>query len=230
MSFRKGASRLISPNAPRFAPGGPGIEPRWTRGTKAAIGTAYSTSSRVWYTLDDSCVTEVYYPTIYSRTIRDLQFLVTDGENFFHDERRNCVEEIDCISEAALAFSATNREKNGLYTIHKTILGDPHQNCLLIETYLEAPPELLSKLRMYVLCAPHLEIGGWHNNGEVLRLDGHTVLVASKSDTWLVICATGSVTEWFCRYVRGYDGLTGLADNYLLDWQYDAVLDGNIAF
>jgi len=220
---------LIPSNSPRFAPGGPGIEPRWTRGTKAAIGTAYSTSSRVWYTLDDSCVTEVYYPTIDSPQIRDLQFLVTDGENFFHDERRNFVGEIDCIAEAALGFSATNREKNGLYTIHKTILGDPHQNCLLIETYLEAPPELLSKLRMYVLCAPHLEIGGWHNNGEVLRLDGHTVLVASKGDTWLVIGATVPFTDCSCGYVGVNDGWTDLADNYRLDWQYDAVLDGNIA-
>src|SRR5437867_5801507 len=26
------SSRLISPNVPRLAPGGPGIEPRWTRG------------------------------------------------------------------------------------------------------------------------------------------------------------------------------------------------------
>ena len=137
--------------------------------------------------------------------------------------------EIDCISEAALGFSATNREKNGLYTIHKTILGDPHQNCLLIETYLEAPPELLSKLRMYVLCAPHLEIGGWHNNGEVLRLDGHTVLVASKGDTWLVIGATVPFTDCSCGYVGVNDGWTDLADNYRLDWQYDAVLDGNIA-
>jgi len=31
----------------RRAPGGPGIEPRWTHGSKAAVGTAYSTSSHV---------------------------------------------------------------------------------------------------------------------------------------------------------------------------------------
>ena len=220
---------MSSPNIPRFAPGGPGIEPRWTRGTKAAVGTAYSTSSRVWYTLDDGCVTEVYYPTIDSPQIRDLQFLVTDGENFFHDERRNFVGEIDCISEAALGFTATNREKEGRYSIHKTILGDPHQNCLLIQTHLDAPPELLPKLRMYVLCAPHLEIGGWHNNGEVLRFDGHTVLVAHKGNTWLVIGATVPFTECSCGYVGVNDGWTDLADNYRLDWQYDAVLDGNIA-
>ena len=76
-------------DSPSFAPGGPGIEPRWTRGAKVAAGTAYSTSSRVWYTLDAGCVTEVYYPTIDSPQIRDLQFLVTDGVTFFHDERRN---------------------------------------------------------------------------------------------------------------------------------------------
>ena len=46
----------------RRAPGGPGIEPRWTHGAKVAVGTAYSTSSRVWYTLDAGCVTEVFYP------------------------------------------------------------------------------------------------------------------------------------------------------------------------
>ena len=213
----------------RFAPGGPGIEPRWTRGTKVAVGTAYSTSSRVWYTLDYGCVTEVYYPTIDSPQIRDLQFLVTDGESFFHDERRNFVGQIDCISEAALGFEAINHEKDGRYSIHKTILGDPHQNCLLVQTELHAPPELLPRLKMYVLCAPHLEIGGWHNNGEILRLEGKTVLVAYKGDTWLAIAATIPFTDCSCGYVGVNDGWTDLADNYRLDWQYDAVRDGNIA-
>ena len=109
----------------RFAPGGPGIEPRWTRGAKVAAGTGYSTSSRVWYTLDAGCVTEVYYPTIDTPQIRDLQFLVTDGETFFHDERRNFDTEIDCISKAALGFEITKQEKEGRYRIHKTVLGDP---------------------------------------------------------------------------------------------------------
>ena len=117
---------MTNPGSPTVAPGGPGIEPRWTRGAKVAVGTAYSTSSRVWYTLDHGCITEVYYPTIDSPQIRDLQFLITDGETFFHDERRNSVGEIDCVSEAALGFEVINREKEGRYTIYKTIVGDPH--------------------------------------------------------------------------------------------------------
>jgi glucoamylase len=216
-------------NSPSYAPGGPGIEPRWTHGSKVATGTAYSTSSRIWYTLDAGCVTEVYYPTIDSPQIRDLQFLVTDGETFFHDERRNFETEIDCISEAALGFEVNKSEKEGRYRIHKTILGDPHQNCLLMRTRIDAPVELLTKLRVYVLCAPHLEIGGWHNNGQVLRLSERDLLVAYKGNTWLVIGATVPFTECSCGFVGVNDGWTDLAHNYQLDWQYDMALDGNIA-
>jgi glucoamylase len=211
------------------APGGPGIPPRWTRGGKLAVGTAYSTSSRVWYTHDCGCLTEVYYPTIDSPQIRDLQFLVTDGATFLHDERRNFRAEIDCLSEAALGFEVTNHENDGRYRIHKTILGDPHQNCVLIRTRLEAPAELLSRLRMYVLCAPHLEIGGWHNDGQVLDIGGHTLLTAHKGGTWLVIGASVPFIEWSCGYVGVNDGWTDLADNYRLDGRYDSALDGNIA-
>jgi glucoamylase len=212
-----------------LAPGGPGIEPRWTRGAKIAVGTAYSTSSRVWYTVDRGCLTEVYYPTIDTPQIRDLQFLFTDGETFFHDERRHFRGEIDCVSEAALGFEVTNEEKEGRYRIHKTILGDPHQNSVLIRTHLEAPQELLSTLRMYVLCAPHLEIGGWHNNARVVEIKGRRFLAANKGGTWLVIGATVPFTDCSCGYVGVNDGWTDLADNYRLDWQYDAALDGNVA-
>ncbi len=200
-----------------IAPGGPGIEPRWTRGAKVAVGTAYSTSSRVWYTLDSGCVTEVYYPTIDTPQIRDLQFLFTDAKTFFHDERRNLCAHIDCVSETALGFEVTSREKEGRYTLHKTIIGDPHQNCLLIRTRIEAPPELLSNLRIYVLCAPHLEIGGWHNNGQVLHIGSHKLLAAHKGNTWLVIGTTVPFTETSCGYVGVNDGWTDLAENYRLD-------------
>jgi glucoamylase len=211
------------------APGGPGIEPRWTHGSKVAVGTAYSTSSRVWYTLDSGCVTEVYYPTIDTPQIRDFQFLFTDGETFFHDERRHFLGEIECVSKAALGFDVTNREKQGRYTIHKTVLGDPHQNCLLIHTRVEAPPQLLAKLRMFVLCAPHLEVGGWHNNGQVVEHGSLKLLVAYKGDTWLAIAATIPIAEASCGFVGVNDGWTDLADNYQLDWHYKEARDGNIA-
>ena len=71
------------------ASGHPGIEPRWARSAKDAVGTAYSVSSRVWFTTSAGILNEVYYPTIDRPQIRDLQFLLTDGATFFHDERRD---------------------------------------------------------------------------------------------------------------------------------------------
>ena len=98
------------------APGGPGIEPRWTGGAKDAVGTAYSVSSRLWYTLANGVNTEVYYPTIDTPQVRDLQYMVSDGETFFHDERRNTVSTIEVIDPDALGFKITNNDPEGRYS------------------------------------------------------------------------------------------------------------------
>ncbi len=203
--------------------------PRWTRGAKDAAGTAYSTESKVWYTLAAGCVTEVYYPTIDSPQIRDLQFLATDGETFFHDGRRGFAHEIACVDHSALGFELTNKANGQPYTLHETVIGDPHLNCLLVHTRVEGDAELLKRLKLYVLCAPHLEIGGWHNNGEVMEIKGRRILVAYKGNTWLAMCATAPFLRCSAGYVGVNDGWTDLADNYRMDYEYDAALDGNIA-
>ena len=69
------------------ATGAPGIEPRWTRSAKDTVCTAYSSVSRLWFTTSAGVLNEIYFPTIDQPQIRDLQFLITDGESFFHDER-----------------------------------------------------------------------------------------------------------------------------------------------
>jgi glucoamylase len=211
------------------APGGPGLPPRWTRGAKEAVGTAYSTASRVWYTVAAGILTEVFYPTIDTPQIRDLQFLVTDGETFFHDERRNTTSSVDCVDEAALGFEIVNVADHQLYTIRKTLIGAPHQDCVLMRTRFEADQEVLRRLQVYLLCAPHLEIGGWHNNAEVLDTKGGRILVAFKGSTWMAIGATAPLLRCSCGYVAVNDGWTDLHDNFTLDWQYDAVYDGNVA-
>jgi glucoamylase len=211
------------------APGGPGIHPRWTRGSKDAVGTAYSTSSRLWYTLANGVITECYYPTIDSPQIRDLQYLVSDGESFFHDERRNMRSEIECLGPFGLGFKVTNYDREGRYTIEKQIIGDPHLSCLLIHTKFDVVPEWQGRLRLYVLCAPHLQIGGWHNNGVVLHARGRQALTAYREDKFLVIAATVPFIRLSCGYVGVNDGWTDLSRNFQMDFDYDCALDGNIA-
>src|SRR5260370_33806384 len=128
------------------ARGGPGVPPRWTRGSKEAVGTAYSSASRVWYTIAAGIMTEVFYPTIDTPQIRDLQFLVTDGETFFHDERRNTRSSVDCIDDASLGFTIVSVAEHDLYTIEKTVIAHPHQDSVLMRTRLVAPPDVLRRL------------------------------------------------------------------------------------
>ena len=211
------------------APGGPGLPPHWTRGAKEAVGTAYSTASRVWYTVAAGVVTEVYFPTIDTPQIRDLQLLVTDGATFFHDERRNTRSTVDLLDEASLGLEIVNVAENGLYTIRKTIIGAPHHDCVLMHTRFEAPVDVLQRLHAYVLCAPHLEIGGWHNNGEAFDTKAGRILIAFKGGTWMALGATAPILRRSCGFVAVNDGWTDLHDNLSMDWEYDAAYDGNIA-
>ena len=138
------------------APGAPGIEPHWTAGAKDAVGTAYAVSSRLWYTLARGVNTEIYYPTIDTPQVRDIQYMISDGETFFHDERRNTISTVELLDPDALGFKITNTDPEGRYVIEKQIIGDPHLNCLLIHTKFMPAPQWQGRLHLYVICAPHL--------------------------------------------------------------------------
>jgi glucoamylase len=183
----------------------------------------------VWYTLASGVITEVYYPTIDTPQVRDLQYLVSDGETFFHDERRHMQTKLDCLDTAGMGFKVTNSDPEGRYTIEKQIIGDPHMSCLLVQTRFNPAPEWQGKLHLYVLCAPHLEIGGLHNNGEVVEARGRRFLMAYRDNIYLAIAAGYPFSRLSCGYVGVNDGWTDLAHNFRMDWAYDSAPDGNIA-
>ncbi len=209
--------------------GKPGIEPRWTRGDKDAVGTAYSSSSRVWFTMSAGILNEVYYPTLDKPQIRDLQYLITDGESFFHDERRHLDATVRALSDHALGYAITSVEREGRYRIIKEVIADPHYACVLIRTRLEAEEPLRSRLRLFTLLAPHLEMGGYGNSGCAIESAGREILVAHKGATWLALGASIPFVRRSCGYVGHSDGWTDLADNGQMDWMFEAADDGNIA-
>jgi glucoamylase len=208
--------------------GGPGIEPRWTQGNKDGVGTAYSAASRVWFTLWNGVLTEVYYPTADRPQLRDLQLLVTDGKSFFHEEKRHLRSNTERITPA-LGYRITNTDPEERYTIVKEVIADPHLSCVLQRISLTGAPGFLSQLKVYALCAPHLEIGGWGNNACVLEAAGRELLAAEKQGTWLALGATAPFSRLSCGYVGQSDGWTDLADNLRMDWQFDQACDGNVA-
>ena len=214
----------------RVAFGAPGIEPRWTYANKDGVGTAYSAPSRIWFTLLDGIVTEVYCPTVDRAQVRDLQLLITDGESFVHEERMHMnTTSTEKLSLHGLGYRIVNVDWEERYSIEKTILTDPHYPSIVQRIQIRANEALRHKLRAFVLCAPHLEVGGWHNNGYVIEMSGRPLLAAEKDGTWLMLDASRPFTKLSCGYVGQSDGWTDLAGNFDMNWEFDQAPDGNIA-
>src|SRR5260370_10487427 len=125
-------SKASRPNNNAF--GHPGIPPTWSSSSKDGIGTAYSASSRVWFTLAQGLLTEIYYPTIDRPQIRDAQFLITDGETFFHDERRNLSSDVVRMEAQTLGYHVPSRDPPGRYRLEKEIIAGPHHSCVMLNT------------------------------------------------------------------------------------------------
>lgn len=209
--------------------GAPGIPARWTSSSKEGIGTAYSDASRVWFTLSHGILNEVYYPTVDRPQIRDLQFMVTDGETFCHEEKRDLENDIEPLEGAALGYRVVTRDPAGRYRIVKEIIADPDRACVLLRARLEPGDGWSERLRVHVLLAPHLGGAGAGNSARHAEAARKGVLVAWKGGTHLALGVSTRFLETSCGYVGFTDGWRDLKDNFHLDWRFGEVSDGNIA-
>ena len=163
--------------------GAPGMPPRWTSSEKQTVGTAYSASSRVWYTISHGILNEIYYPTIDRPQVRDMGFLISDGETFCHEEKRDLQRSFEYIDHEALGVRLTARDPQGRYALIKEIIADPHQPAVLLHVRMEGDPDFLNRLKVYALLAPHLEVGGAGNSARAIDVGGKRVLLAWKDHT-----------------------------------------------
>src|SRR5580698_1552026 len=209
--------------------GAPGLEPRWTSSAKDAVSTAYAASSKVWFTVSHGIFNEIYSPTIDRPQIRDMQFLITDGETFFHEERRDLIHEFDYIDSDTLAICVHNRDREGRYTLVREMITDPHCPTVLVHVRLEGDEQFLSRLHVYALLAPHLEGGGMGNAARVAEVAGKRVVIAWKETMSLVMSADCGFSRASCGYVGASDGWQDLKQNFKMDWEFGSALDGNIA-
>ncbi|HEY0565149.1 MAG TPA: glycoside hydrolase family 15 protein, partial [Terriglobales bacterium] len=157
------------------------------------------------------------------------QFLITDGETFFHEERRALTPTVHSIENSALGLSVLMSDPAGRYQLRKQIITDPFQNTLLIRTSVDAAPEWLRRLRVFVLCAPHINVAGAHNNAEVLFAQRRTFLTAWREDTHVMLGATLPFSRTSVGYVGASDGFQDLQQDKQMSWHFDYAPDGNLA-
>src|ERR1700750_2029365 len=61
---------------------GPGALSHFDLARKDCMGTSRTTASKVWFTVANGVLSDVYYPTIDNTNVETLQYIVTDGSTF----------------------------------------------------------------------------------------------------------------------------------------------------
>ena len=98
------------------APGGPGLAPTWTSSSKDIVGCSLG-PARLWFTMGYGIVNEVYYPRIDIPQIRDLGFIVADGEGFWVEVKRLGHYELELAAPGVPAAKVVHRHARFTLTL-----------------------------------------------------------------------------------------------------------------
>src|SRR5262245_51730391 len=223
-------SLTMNPDNESGAFGAPGIEPRWTSSAKEGVGTSYHTSCRLWFTVSHGIINEIYYPHVDQPNTRDFQFLVTDGEAFCHEEKRDLDHLTEYPERDCVFYRLTNADRQGRYRLVKHVLTDPHRSVLLVHTKVEVlDHSLRGKLRVYALMAPHIARYGSGNSGRCVEIGGTKLMHAHREGVHLIMASSPEFSRRSVGYVGASDGWRDLTDNFKMDWEFRHAEQGNIA-
>jgi len=220
------ASEMLRSGGP--APGAPGIPPTWCSSAKEMIGCSIDTS-RLWFTIGGGIVNEVYFPRVDIPQIRDLGFIVADGQRFWVEVKRLWQHTIEALVPGIPAVRVVHRHERFELTLR--VVPCEERDALLVDVVLTGD----ESLRPYALLAPHLGGTGMNNHAEVADYGGHRLLWAQQGPYALALAAvTDGQRDAFGRASAGYtgasDGWQDFARNGAMTWEYSSAGPGNVAF
>jgi glucoamylase len=205
------------------APGAPGAKAWWTPADKDGFGTAATLDSKLWHTLEQGELTEVYYPDLGTPSIRDLQLVVTDGRTFADRERDATTHKVELVDDRSLTYRQIDTAKSGAYRIVKTYVTDPARSTLLVDVRFQS---LTGKpYQVYALLDPALSNDGNDDSGTAR----HGTLLTQDAKAGSALIADPSLGRTSTGYLDASDGWTDLRDDYTMDWTYRSSPHGNVA-
>jgi glucan 1,4-alpha-glucosidase len=190
LTAQLGASTPASGAPSQAAPGGPGSLSHFDLARKDCLGTARNRGSKVWYTVADGVLSDVYYPTVDNTNVETLQYVVTDGASFTDLQTRDMTYTVTALDPAGMVCRVATTAASGRYRIVTDYLTDPDRATVLLRTRFEPLVPAARDDRLYVRFDPTVNGngGGGPDNagadtGTVDRSTGHPVPVASDTNT-----------------------------------------------
>ena len=227
------------------APGGPGALSHFDLARKDCLGTARNRTSKVWYTVANGILSDVYYPTVDNTNVETLQYVVTDGATFTDLQARDMTYTAAAINDTAgMACRITATAKSGKYKITTDYITDPNRNSVLMRVVFTP---LASGLQLFARFDPTVNGNGGGGSGNggaddatVDASTGHPVLVASDLVTKtnaanrdyaqpVFAALDGPITAASTGFVGGpSDGLVQLDAGHALTPTFPDARDGNV--
>ncbi len=201
--------------------GAPGDRHTWTAADKHGFGTATQLGSRTWFTLRSAELTEVYYPDLGTPSLRQLEFVVSDGQRFVDRETGPGVSSRVEPIPGSLSFRQVTETRR--WRLTKTWIADPARDAVLGKVSFRSLTG--RKLRLYVLVDPAPGDDGNDDRGSRL---GHGL--AAWDDT---VASVVAADPKLGRHTSGYAGTasdpwTDLRRDGDLDRSYEATQPGNV--
>jgi glucoamylase len=199
---------------------GPGAMSHFALARKDCVGTARNDRSRVWFTVADGVLSDVYYPTNDNTENETLQYVVTDGATFTDLQTRDMTYSVQALDRRALTCRVTARAKSGRYRIVTDFLTDPDRPTVILRSRFEALRGRSKDYRVYVRFDPNLNGnggGGTANagadGGTVARSGDHTLLIGSDPVT-ATIAANRDYAQPVFSALDSDEGFTQVSNGY----------------
>ena len=208
--------------APPYAPSSPGKASDWAPGDKDGFGTSRTLRSKVWYTINDGELTEVFFPRIDTPATRDTQLVISDGETFADREDEDTDHQVQLIAGRSPVYRQINTAKSGKYRITKTYVTDPDRSAVLVDIRFES----LTGTAYSVYLVHDVGLGLNANDDKGRTAGGG--LVATDGRLSSAVLASSGFTQTSSGYADRSDGYTDLSKNFKMDWSYTARDRGNV--
>ncbi len=223
--------------------GWPGISHHWAPAMKQAIGTAFEPTgsfSPVWFTVSEGILTEVFYPNNQNAQVGYLEFIVTDGESYFSEQRSGRNHENGTLSEASrtsnvkfedegMTVHIEGEDKLHFYHFDQAIFTDTASPVLRIHTEFKwtSLEGNRSGMRVFILFKPTANHSAFENLGYANQ-EGLFVTSTSAPVSMALI----SSTPWIATsagYLGFSDPWQDLFQHFRLTQPWHEVGAGNIA-
>ena len=201
--------------------------PVWASARKDLVGTALG-SSRIWFTVADGIITEVYYPRIDIPQIRDLGFIICDGHGFWVEIKTLNSYTVEWTETDIPAAVITHRHPR--FTLTLKICTDPWRDVLLTDFSLRGE----AGLALYVLLTPRLGENADSNLAWADEWNGQPLLWAEQGPFGLALLARerdghSGFGQRSVGMVGASDGWQDFSCNGCMAWFYAEAGPGEVA-